>query len=92
MCTGPSQIKIAVIMCPIVSFLMYITLPISWPIAKLLDLLMGEHELQRYNNEELRNLILLHTKQALQEMDEDHLPDDVEGLNRVQSKMIEGAL
>lgn len=44
-CTGPSQIKIAVVMCPIVTVLMYVTSPISWPIAKLLDKLMGEHEL-----------------------------------------------
>lgn len=71
---------------------MWLTCPLSYPIGKLLDYLMGEHELQRYNNDELRYLILLHTKQALSQMDEDHLPDDVEGLNRVQSNMIEGAL
>lgn len=35
---------------------------------------------------------MLHTKQALANMDADHLPDDVEGLNRVQQNMIEGAL
>jgi len=37
-------------MCPIVSFFMKITAPISWPIAKLLDYLMGEHETPRFNN------------------------------------------
>jgi metal transporter CNNM len=66
LCTGPSQIKIAVIMCPIVTALMYITSPISWPIAKLLDKMMGEHELQRFSNDELRRLIVLHSKAALQ--------------------------
>lgn len=79
-------------MCPIVKVLMWITSPISYPIAKLLDKLMGDHEVQRYNNEELRYLILLHTKQALSQMDVEHLPQDVSGLNRVQTNMIEGAL
>lgn len=32
-CTGPNQIKIAELMCPIVLGLMYITAPVSWPIA-----------------------------------------------------------
>jgi len=37
-------------------------------------------------------LILLHTKKALKEMDIEHIPDDVEGLNKMQTTMIEGAL
>ena len=92
LCTGPSQNKIAVLMCPIVTCLMYLTFPISYPIAKLLDSLMGHHEVQRFNNDELRNLILLHSKQALQDMDREHLPDDVTGLDRMQSNMIQSAL
>jgi CBS domain containing-hemolysin-like protein len=35
---------------------------------------------------------MLHTKQALANMDADHLPDDVQGLNRTQQNLIEGAL
>ena len=69
-------------MCPLVTVLMWVTSPISWPIAKLLDAIMGEHEVQRYNNDELRYLILLHTKQALSEMDAEHLPENVSGLNQ----------
>jgi metal transporter CNNM len=83
LCTGPSQNKIAVMMCPIVKLLMYLTFPISWPIAKGLDALMGEHELQRYNNDELKNLILLHSKAALREIDQEHLPEDVLGLDHL---------
>lgn len=90
LCTGDSQIKIAVIFCPIVTMLMWLTAPISWPIGKLLDKVMGEHTIQRYDNDQLRYLILLHSKQALEGMD--HLGDDVEGLENDQARMIAGAL
>jgi CBS domain containing-hemolysin-like protein len=71
---------------------MYITIPLSWPIGKLLDKVMGEHELQRYNNDELKQLILLHTKKALEDLDSDHVPDDVEGLEDYNAQLISGAL
>jgi len=80
-CTGPSQLKIAYYMCPIVTAIMWITCPISWPIAKLLDKLMGEHEIQRFDNDQLKNLILLHSKAALKGL-EHGVPDDVEGLDQ----------
>lgn len=53
---------------------------------------MGEHEMQRYNNEELKHLIALHTKKALLEMDQDDIPDDVLGLEDYNAKLIQGAL
>jgi metal transporter CNNM len=52
-------------MCPFVSALMWITCPISWPIGKLLDLLLGEHKFQRYGNEQLKKLVMLHSIDAL---------------------------
>lgn len=67
-CTGPNQVAIAYYSCPIVLFFMFITSPISWPTGKLLDCIMGEHKIQRFNNEKLKNLIKLHTKQALAEL------------------------
>ena len=44
LCTGPKQIIIAYYMCPVVSTLMWITAIISFPIAKFLDYLLGEHK------------------------------------------------
>ena len=40
-CTGPDQIKIASMVAPMTKCLMYICSPISYPIAKLLDYLLG---------------------------------------------------
>lgn len=65
LCTGPNQIKIAEILCPIVLGLMYITSPITWPIAKGLDLWMGEHKAQRFANSDLPILMKMHSKEEL---------------------------
>ena len=45
LCTGPKQLAIAYYMCPIVLFLMWITIFISWPIGWILDKLLGEHQI-----------------------------------------------
>jgi CBS domain containing-hemolysin-like protein len=92
LCTGPNQIKIAEYMCPIVLFLMYLTIPVSWPIGKLLDYMMGEHKIERYDNDELKQLIMLHTKKALDEVDSDHLSDGVSGLDYDEFNIMQGAL
>ena len=42
-CTGPQQLTIAYYMCPVVLVLMWATAPISWPLAKALDIWLGEH-------------------------------------------------
>ncbi len=51
LCTGPQQIQIAEWCCPIVIGIMYATAPFSWPVAKLLDIWMGEHKVQRFDND-----------------------------------------
>lgn len=47
-CTGPNQVKIAAYVAPLTQFLMTLSSPISYPIAKLLDKLLGEHHKSRY--------------------------------------------
>ena len=42
-CTGPDQVKIAAKAAFMTKCLMYVTAPISYPIALLLDKLLGEH-------------------------------------------------
>lgn len=43
LCTGPSQVKIAASLSWLALFIMYITSPISYPLAWLLDVLFGHH-------------------------------------------------
>ena len=46
-CTGPDQVKIAAKVSPLTNMLMLGTYPISYPIAKLLDYILGEHHKSR---------------------------------------------
>lgn len=41
--TGPSQLRIAAFLVPLLRFVMLVTLPISYPLSKLLDKILGEH-------------------------------------------------
>lgn len=50
-CTGPYQLEIAYWMCPVVLVIMWVTSPVSWPIAHILDRWLGEHTFQRYDND-----------------------------------------
>jgi len=71
---------------------MRITSPISWPLAKILDYLMGEHEITRFNNVELKHLIKLHTKDALKDVSFTGDGHEDVGLDNHQAEMIAGAL
>jgi metal transporter CNNM len=77
-CTGPDQVKIASMIAPLTRFLMTASSPVSYPIARLLDYLLGEHHKSRFINNDLKALIELHTLNALQKMD---LLDHSEGDN-----------
>ena len=43
LCTGPNQMKIAAFLSPFTYALMIITYPLSFPIAKFMDLVIGKH-------------------------------------------------
>ena len=65
LCTGPNQMKIASFLAPFTSFLMYITYPISYPIAKFMDYIIGVHGKSRFCNSDLKSLIELHVKEII---------------------------
>jgi metal transporter CNNM len=58
--TGPNQLAIGAAMSPIVWFFIYAFYIIAYPIAILLDALLGEEHKGRYNKAEFRALINLH--------------------------------
>lgn len=77
-CTGPDQIKIASSLCGIVDILMKVTSPFSYPIALSIDYLLGVHGVTRFDNEELKALIKLHTKETIKKVgDGEHARDNM---------------
>jgi CBS domain containing-hemolysin-like protein len=70
---------------------MWITCIISWPLAKLLDCLLGEHKFQRYDNDQLKKLVMLHSVNALKKVEE-HIEDGITGITSDQARIVEGAL
>ena len=89
--TGPKQLEIASKTTTMVNFLMIAVGIIAFPISKILDWLLGEHHVLRYNNNDLKALIELHSLKALQ--DTLGSPDMLGfGLQPFQTKMIQGAI
>jgi metal transporter CNNM len=66
-CTGPNQLKIAYRMVPLVKAVKFVLFPISWPIAKALDKLLGHEEGKRFQVDELKALIELHQTTGVEE-------------------------
>ena len=64
LCTGPNQMKIAAFLAPFTYCLMIITFPISYPIARFMDLVIGKHAKTRFCNSDLKSVIELHLKEA----------------------------
>ena len=55
--------KIAAFLAPFTYGLMIITFPLSYPIAKFMDLVVGKHSKTRFCNSDLKSVIELHLKE-----------------------------
>lgn len=60
-CIGPQQLVIAEKIAPLVRFLMLATGILTYPISKLLDKILGEHDLTRFKNDQLKALVQMHS-------------------------------
>ena len=89
-CIGPQQLAIAECTAPLVNFLCWLSAPVTWPIAKSLDCLLGEHKLVRYDNEKLKALVKMHCIDCLKNETHHDVTDN--GLDRLQIRMIQSAI
>ena len=64
-CIGPQQLIIAEKVAPAVKLLMLVLGPICYPISKVLDRCLGEQDLTRFKNDQLKTLVHLHSRKAL---------------------------
>lgn len=99
-CIGPQQLAIAECTAPLVTCLCYVSAPISWPLAKTLDYLLGEHKLTRFTNDQLKGLVKMHCVEYMKECTDRGVHFDIEksdelgassktiGLDNVQAKLI----
>ena len=55
--TGPNQLRIAAKLAPLTRLLMFTTAPISYPIAKVLDKMLGHAESSNYSRREIMALV-----------------------------------
>ena len=71
LCTGPRQIQIAAMAAPMTKFLMIISWPISYWLGKCLDIILGEQGRTRYQNQDLKALVEMHTYEAIKKISEE---------------------
>ncbi len=65
LCTGPNQMKIASFLAPFTYLLMWVTYPISYPIALFMDYVIGVQGKSRFCNSDLKSIIELHMKELM---------------------------
>jgi CBS domain containing-hemolysin-like protein len=86
LCTGKDQLKIATRMVPLVNCLMVLFMPISYPIAKLLDHIMDHKESSvKMKSDDLKSFLSLHESFAKDFHDD-------EGLDRFQISLMHGVI
>eukprot|EP00906_Rhabdomonas_costata_P018266 RCo026657 len=73
---------------PLVWVLVYVTFPVSWPVSKILDLLLGTEHGTFYHRAELKELVQMHTETD----DHPHPLGEDEGLTTDEVTIIRGAL
>ena len=71
LCTGPRQIQIAAMAAPMTRFLMIISWPITYWLGKCLDIILGEQGKTRYQNQDLKALVEMHTYEAIKKISEE---------------------
>lgn len=86
LCTGKDQLKIATKMVPLVKILMIVLLPITYPIAKLLDKLLKHESSNVMKKEDLKSFISLHESFAKK------LDVEEEGLDRLQVSLMHSVI
>eukprot|EP00913_Durusdinium_trenchii_P009732 g9144.t1 len=71
--TGSEQLTMASRFAGLVSAFMFVLTPISWPIAKLLDRVLGADHKGRYNFAELRAIVSMHAGLRMGSDEEDQV-------------------
>ena len=104
LCTGPRQIQIAAYAAPMTRFLMIISWPITFWLGKVLDMILGEQGKTRYQNQDLKALVEMHTYDALKKIAEEEeknpyiskadipKPSDKMGLDNMEANLMISAL
>jgi metal transporter CNNM len=73
LCTGPNQMKIASFLAPFTYLLMWITYPISYPIALFMDYVIGVQGKSRFCNSDLKSIIELHMKELMGNLNDNQI-------------------
>ena len=104
LCTGPRQVQIAAMAAPMTRFLMIISWPITFWLGKCLDIILGEQGKTRYQNQDLKCLVEMHTVEALKKIAEEEeknpyiakndipKPSDKMGLGQLEANLMISAL
>ena len=104
LCTGPRQVQIAAYAAPMTRFLMIISWPITFWLGKCLDIILGEQGKTRYQNQDLKALVEMHTYDALKKIAEEEeknpyipkgdipKPSNTMGLDNMEANLMISAL